>query len=66
MGVAFELVAMCIGGWVLGNFIDQYMGWKQTANTYLVLILLIGWFVHLIYLLRKFEKDSADDDLSKP
>jgi len=61
MGVSFELVAMCVGGYYLGNFIDEKMNWKNFASTYLVLILLIGWFVHLIYLLRRFEKENADD-----
>jgi hypothetical protein len=62
LGIGFELIAMCGGGYFLGDFIDQKMGWKSTASTYLVLSLLIGWFVHLIYLLRKFEKDSERSD----
>lgn len=61
-GIGFELMALCIGGYVLGGYIDQHFGWKNTASTYLVLLLMIGWFVHLIYLLRRFEKDNADDD----
>jgi hypothetical protein len=60
MGIAFELVAMCVGGYFLGDFVDQKMGWKNWASTYLVLILLIGWFIHLIYLLRRFEKENDD------
>jgi membrane protein DedA with SNARE-associated domain len=60
MGVAFELVGMCGGGYFLGDYIDEKMGWKNFASTYLVLILLIGWFVHLIYLLRRFEKENPD------
>lgn len=60
-GIGFELIAMCAGGYFLGDYIDRYMGWKAIGSTYLVLILLIGWFVHLIYLLRKFEKDNQDE-----
>lgn len=62
MGVAFELVALCIGGYVLGGYVDEKMGWNNKASTYLVLILLIGWFVHLIYLLNRFEKENADSE----
>lgn len=62
MGVAFELVAMCVGGFVLGEQIDQHYGWKSFASTYLVLILLIGWFVHLIYLLQRFEQENDESD----
>lgn len=60
LGIGFELVAMCVGGYFLGEFIDQYMGWKAFASTYLVLILMISWFVHLIYLLRRFEKEENE------
>lgn len=60
LGIGFELVAMCVGGYLLGELIDQHYGWKSFASTYLVLILLIAWFVHLFYLLRKFEKDNED------
>lgn len=60
MGIGFELVAMCVGGYFLGEFIDQHMGWKAFASTYLVLVLLLSWFIHLIYLLRKFEKENDD------
>ncbi len=62
MGIGFELVAMSIGGYVLGNYIDSQMGWQNFASTYLVLLMLISWFVHLIYLLRRFEKDNVDSD----
>ncbi len=62
MGVAFELVAMCVGGYFLGEQIDLYYGWKNIGSTYLVLVLLIGWFVHLIYLLRRFEQENVDGD----
>ena len=63
LGIGFELIALCIGGYVLGDYIDHHYGWKNLASTYLVLILLISWFIHLIYLLRRFE---ADDDQTPP
>ncbi|MGE4131385.1 MAG: hypothetical protein AB7F86_07085 [Bdellovibrionales bacterium] len=59
-GMAFELVAMSIGGYYVGEYVDHYYGWKATASTYLVLILLIGWFIHLIYLLMRFERENED------
>ena len=65
-GIGFELVAMSVGGYFLGNYIDAYMGWQNTASTYLVLILLISWFFHLIFLLRKFEKENDDDGTPPP
>lgn len=62
LGIGFELVALSVGGYFLGQYIDEKMGWKSTASTYLVLILMISWFFHLFYLLRKFEKDTENDD----
>jgi hypothetical protein len=61
MGIGFELIALCAGGFYLGEFIDNYMGWKVFASTYLVLAMMISWFVHLIYLLKRFEKDENDN-----
>jgi hypothetical protein len=66
MGLGFELVAMCVGGYLLGPYVDQAFGWKNVASTYLVLMLLVGWFVHLIWLLRQFEKDNAEESQPKP
>ena len=60
LGIGFELVAMCVGGFYLGEYIDSYYGWKSFASTYLVLALLLSWFLHLFYLLRKFEKENED------
>lgn len=62
MGLGFELVAACGGGYFLGGYVDQFMGWKNQGSTYLVLMLLVGWFVHLIWLLRQFEKNNVDSD----
>ena len=62
MGLAFELVGMCWGGHYLGQFIDTYYGWNNFAATYVVLALLIGWFLHLIYMIQQFEKDNDNAD----
>ena len=64
LGIGFELIALCGGGYLLGEYIDKQMGWSAKASSYLVLILLFGWFVHLIYLLKRFE--ATDDDLNPP
>jgi hypothetical protein len=64
LSIGFELIGICTGGYYLGDFIDQKMGWKAVGSTYLVLLLLIGWFVHLIYLLRRFETENDDDNPS--
>lgn len=60
LGIGFELIGLTTGGYFLGEYIDSYMGWKAFASTYLVLLLMIGWFAHLIYLLKQFEKNDDD------
>lgn len=65
-GLAFELVALCFGGYIVGGYLDAYFGWRGEGATYTVLILLIGWFVHLIVLLRRFQKDMDDEPDPKP
>ena len=62
LGMGFELVAMCLGGYYLGEYLDQYFAWNMKSGAYLIVILLIGWFIHLIYLIKRFE---AEDDSSK-
>lgn len=62
LGIGFELIAMCMGGYYLGEAINEYYGWKAATSAYLIVLLLIAWFVHLFYLLRKFEKDDEDSD----
>jgi len=60
LGIGFELVMMCLGGAYLGTYIDKKMGWNNTATAVLVILLLISWFVHLIFLIQRFEKNDAD------
>jgi len=60
VGIGFELVSMCVGGFFIGQWIDREMGWRVAATTTLTLMLLVGWFIHLIVLLKRFE--SLDDD----
>lgn len=61
-GVAFEMVGLVIGGFVIGGMIDDFYGWKGGyAQIGLVLTLLLGWFIHLIYLIRRFEKNNPDE-----
>ncbi|MBX3020488.1 MAG: AtpZ/AtpI family protein [Bdellovibrionales bacterium] len=64
LGIGFELVALCAGGYFIGDFLDKHYGWNGTGATYLTLVLMISWFMHLIYLLRKFEREENSDDSS--
>lgn len=59
LGMGFEMVGLCMGGYFFGNYLDAYMGWEK-SSAYLVVLLLIGWFFHLFVLIRKFESEIDD------
>ena len=61
LGIGFELVSLCLAAIYLGGMIDTHYAWKGYATITLILLMLFGWFVHLFYLLRKFEKDQEND-----
>ncbi len=61
LGSGFELVMVCLGGSYFGSYIDKQMGWDNYATAAMVILLLIGWFIHLLYLLKRFDKTNADN-----
>ncbi len=66
LGMGFEMVGIAVGGFYAGKYIDQYMGWEGKASGYLVIVLMIGWFIHFFYLIQKMQKDIEDDDQGSP
>lgn len=65
MGMGFELVGIMLAGLYVGKIIDEKMGWKGIGVAACVIILLIGWFVHLFVLLKRF-MDANDKDQPGP
>ncbi|MEQ1664253.1 MAG: AtpZ/AtpI family protein [Bdellovibrionales bacterium] len=68
MGMGFELVGLMFGGLYLGQAIDQHFHWPGYGLISLVIISLVSWMVHLIFLLKKFMQDegSNEDSTRKP
>lgn len=66
LGMGFEMVALCMGGYFLGNHVDAYMGWETKSSAYLILLLLVGWFWHFMILVRKFQKENDDPGSGPP
>lgn len=60
IGIGFELVVMVLGGAYLGNMIDTHMGWNSVATALLVVMFMAAWFVHLLFLLSRFEKNNGE------
>lgn len=59
MGLGFELVGLVLGCIYIGGVIDEHMGWGGYASVSLILISTIGWLVHLIIILKKFQENNS-------
>lgn len=61
LGMGFELLGLILGGLYIGQVIDKEMNWPGYGVALLVVLCLISWLVHLFVLLRRFMKDSEND-----
>jgi len=66
MGMGFELLGLVLGGYYLGQAIDNEFGWPGYGVAALVICGLIGWMIHLIFLLKRFMAETADDTTHTP
>lgn len=57
-GLGFEMVAILVISAYGGKWLDQHYDWKGMATAGLVILGLAGWIVHILYMLKKFEKDD--------
>ncbi len=63
MGMGFELLGLVLGGYYLGDTIDRYFSWPGYGVAGLIVICMIGWMFHLIFLLKRFmASDEQDTD----
>lgn len=66
MGMGFELVGLVIGCIYLGSVIDERFQWRGYATVGLIVISMVGWIVHLIVLLKRYQQNlSSSGDSSK-
>jgi hypothetical protein len=61
LGMGFELLGLILGGLYLGKAIDEQMGWPGYGVALLVVVCMVSWMIHLIFLLKRFMADSEDD-----
>lgn len=59
MGI--ELVGMTLGTLYLGQALDNYFGFKGILTVLVLLLGVVGWFIHLIYLLKRIEKSELGE-----
>jgi len=55
--MGFELVALILSAVWLGPILDRYFGTQGVWLLVLLVSLLIGWFVRVIYLLRRISEE---------
>jgi F0F1-type ATP synthase assembly protein I len=59
--IGFELVGIMLASIYLGQMIDEYYKTKGIALIVLMFTGLASWFMHLLFLLRKIQKDEPQD-----
>lgn len=61
LGMGFELLGLILGGLYVGQTIDKVMKWPGYGVALMVICGLISWLIHLIFMLKKFMRDTQDD-----
>ncbi len=59
-GLGFELMGLILTCLYLGQKIDEYYQSKGLGLISLVILGIVGWFYHLIILLRKFVAEDNE------
>ncbi|MBX2995591.1 MAG: AtpZ/AtpI family protein [Bdellovibrionaceae bacterium] len=59
MGV--ELVGLIIGCLFIGQVLDEKFGTKGLMVIFFSIASLVGWFVHLIFLLKRIDRMEEQD-----
>ncbi|RYZ88881.1 MAG: AtpZ/AtpI family protein [Proteobacteria bacterium] len=63
--IGFELVGIMLGAIYLGQAIDSTYGTKGIALIVLMFAGLASWLTHLIFLLKRIQKDSDNSEEPK-
>ena len=62
MGMGFELVALILGGQVIGELLDNKYNLNGLGVGGMIILVMIGWFYHLLVMLKPFMEDNETDD----
>lgn len=64
-GMGFELVGLILAGLYLGQFLDKQYNLNGLATAGLSILVLIGWMVQLVFMLRKFLAEEKANPVDK-
>ena len=61
IGIGFELIGLIVVSILASNYFEEKYHTKGTITAAAVLIALIGWFIHIYFLLSKVNKATEED-----
>ncbi|MFN7728913.1 MAG: AtpZ/AtpI family protein [Bdellovibrio sp.] len=62
--MGLELVGLVIGCLYIGQVLDEKFGTKGLMVIFFSVASLVGWFIHLVFLLKRIEKLAEKDKTS--
>jgi len=66
LGMGFELLGVVLGGMFVGQAVDREFQWPGYGLAAFVVLGLVGWMVHLVFMLKKFMQEDTNDPTGKP
>lgn len=66
LGLGFELMAMFLVGAYVGDALDKHFGWPNYGFLGMIVVMLIAWVTHFVFLVKRFMKDDTYDSNSEP
>ena len=60
-GIGLELAGMMFVAVVVGGYMDKKFGTNGLIFLAMAMLFLIGWFFHIVYLLRRINSESRKD-----
>jgi hypothetical protein len=61
VGIGFEIVGLLVFAVLFGDYLDTYFAAKGLITAGLVVLALTGWVIHVVVMLRGFEKDTEGE-----
>jgi Putative F0F1-ATPase subunit Ca2+/Mg2+ transporter len=62
MALGFECVGLVTACLFIGQYLDHHYGWKGTATALGAVVGVIGWFTHMVVVLRQLSKSETPTD----
>lgn len=57
-GLGFELAGLVIASVTFGGKLDEHYGWPGYGVAGLTVLSMVGWLIHLIFMLQRWQKNG--------